>query len=77
MQLGIGTGQTPSINRERIILFPFLNYNPVTKRTNSIFYSYVQNNNVNSITIPGFADETISCLFLGKPTDKFHIAVYF
>lgn len=77
MQLGIGTGQTPSINRERIILFPFLNYNPTTNRTNSTFYSYVQNNNINSITIPGFGDETISCLFLGKPTDKFHIAAYF
>lgn len=77
MQLGSGTGQTPQINSERIILFPFLNYNPITKKTKSVFYSYAQNNNINSITIPGFADETVSCLFLGKPTDKFHIAVYF
>lgn len=77
MQLGIGTGQTPLINRERIILFPFLNYDPITNRTNSIFYSYAQNSKINSITIPGFGDETVSCLFLGKPSDKFHIAVYF
>lgn len=77
MQLGTGSGQAPLINMERIILFPFLNYNPVTRKTNSIFYSYTQNNKINSITIPGFADETVNCLFLGKPTDKFHFAIYF
>ncbi|MGJ0841591.1 hypothetical protein [Clostridium tertium] len=77
MQLGIGSGQSPSINKERIILFPFLNYNPNNNRTNSIFYSYMQNNKINSITIPGYGNETVNCLFLGKPQDKFHIAVYF
>lgn len=77
IQLGKRPGKSPAINKERISLFPFVNYDPFNSKTSSVFYSYSQHNKINSIPIPGYGDDTINCLFLGSPSDKFHFAIYF
>lgn len=76
MQIGQGKGKNPTINQERINLFPFLNYNPQTNKVNDIFYMYSLAYKELNIRIPGYNNEHASCMFVGKPDDKFHFALY-
>jgi hypothetical protein len=75
MQLGAGTGKNPLINKERMKLFPFLNYDPKTEKTNDIKYRYGAAYKELTISLPGI-DEHVSCMFVGKETDKFHFVIY-
>ena len=75
MQLGAGAGKNPLINKERMKLFPFLNYDPKTEKTNDIKYRYGAAYKELTISLPGI-DEHVSCMFVGKETDKFHFVIY-
>lgn len=77
MQLGEGNGMYPKINQSRKILFPFLNYDPQDEKTRSISYLYIKSEKEESISIPGYDKESVTCLFIGKETDKFHFALYY
>lgn len=76
MQLGQGKGCVPDINKDRIQLFPFLNYNPITNKTKDIFYMYSKAFKEESIKILGYDKEVVNCMFLGTGSDKFHFAIY-
>lgn len=76
MQLGDGKGCVPDINKDRIQLFPFLNYNPNTNKTKDIFYMYSKAFKEESIKILGYDKEVMNCMFLGKQQDIFHFAIY-
>ena len=75
MQIGTKSGQNPLINKDRISLFPFLNYNPKTCKTSDITYRYGEAFKELNISIAG-VEEHVSCMFLGKETDLFHFAIY-
>lgn len=76
MQLGEGQGQYPKINQERLRLFPFLTHKADSDRTKDIFYKYEQAFIEKPISIRGYQEE-VTCIFLGKPDDKFHFALYY
>lgn len=76
MQIGQGKGQNPIINQERINLFPFLNFDPQTNKVNDITYMYSLAYKELNIRIPGYAEEHVSCMFVGQRDDKFHYALY-
>ncbi|HCL4448324.1 TPA: hypothetical protein N2D16_004004 [Clostridium botulinum] len=76
MQLGSGKGSKPDINKDRIQLFPFLNYNPNTNKTKDIFYMYSKAFKEESIKILGYDKEVVNCMFLGTEKDIFHFAIY-
>ena len=76
IQLGKGSGNTPIINEERLRLFPFLNKQDVDiVKAKDIFYDYTTAYEPQVIKIHGCNDK-VNCLFLGKESDKFHIALY-
>ncbi|WP_199426958.1 hypothetical protein [Thermaerobacillus caldiproteolyticus] len=75
VQLGKGKGGFPDIDEDKIRLFPFLNRHG--NKTRDIFYMYPKAYEKLPIYIPGFADETVECIFLGQETDKFHMAIYY
>jgi hypothetical protein len=77
MKLGEGSGQSPDINESRIRLFPFLNrLHPDSKKTKDIFYMYESAYEPIPIQIIGYGKESVHCMFLGKESDKFHLAIY-
>lgn len=76
MQLGQGGGHSPEINETRLKLFPFLNYNPETKKTKDIFYMYSKAYTPLSVPILGYEKDTVDCMFLGQENDKFHFSIY-
>lgn len=77
MQLGQGDGYLPEINEARLSVLPFLNYDPSDKKTRSITYMYAEAYKEHHIRIPGYSKESVTCMFLGKETDKFHFAMYY
>jgi len=54
----------------------FINYDPISRYTNTITYKYINAYDPCSLSIPGFNGQLHS-LFLGRKSDKFHIAIYF
>lgn len=77
MQMGEGHGYIPKVNKERIDLFPFLNYDPKDGTTKSITYMYKEAFKPRQIRIIGYPDAYVDCMFLGTETDKFHFAMYY
>lgn len=77
MQLGDGAGNYPDINETRLRLFPFLNrVSPDSKKTKDIVYQYDSAYEPLPIQIIGYGKEKVHCMFLGKESDKFHLAIY-
>jgi len=76
MQLGEGAGMYPKINQEKLRLFPFLTHKADSDKTRDIFYKYEQAFVEKSIPIKGYQEE-VTCIFLGKPEDRFHFAIYY
>lgn len=76
MQLGESKGQNPIINTERIRLFPFLNYDPISNKVKDIKYRYGNGFSESKISYPG-TDEQVDCIFFGTESDVFHFALYF
>jgi hypothetical protein len=77
MPLGMskGGGGNRLIDGEKFMFFPFLNYDIETRRTGEITYRYDVAFDPQRINIPGRVGQ-LHCLFLGKETDKFHMAIY-
>lgn len=76
MQLGEGKGRYPDINKDRLILFPFLTHKAGSTKTKDIFYKYEQAFKEKPIPIPGHQEE-VTCTFLGRESDLFHFAIYY
>ncbi|MEN1969197.1 hypothetical protein WMZ97_14115 [Lentibacillus sp. N15] len=74
VQLGKGKGMYPEIDEEKMRYFPFLNKNG--SKTKDIFYMYPDAYEVIPIQISGYAGRGANCMFFGKESDKFHIALY-
>ncbi|MCD8501368.1 MAG: hypothetical protein LRY71_06345 [Bacillaceae bacterium] len=74
VQLGKGKGMIPDIDEEKMKYFPFLNRNG--NKTKDIFYMYPVAFETIPIQIPGYAGRGANCMFFGKETDKFHMALY-
>lgn len=76
-------GAMPSVNAERMKLFPFLNVPTVNSKTKDVTYMYTTDIYSNdryepsTIKVEGLMNNYVNCLFLGKPTDKFHFAIYY
>lgn len=78
VQLGEGKGSYPALNQDRILLFPFLSQDDVLHPTTSnIHYIYEDEYEISKINIKGENRKKMSCVFLGKPEDKFHFALYY
>ncbi|HEY5523733.1 MAG TPA: hypothetical protein VIK26_00160 [Clostridium sp.] len=75
MQLGEGKGGFPNLNEKRIRLLPFINYDPDTLKTKDIFYMYKKAYENLSIQIPGYDENVVNCIFVGKKEGKFHMAI--
>jgi hypothetical protein len=74
VQLGKGKGGYPDIDEEKVRYFPFLNRSG--PKTKDIFYMYPDAYEILNVQIPGFAGKGANCMFFGKETDKFHMAMY-
>lgn len=81
VQLGKSRGKYPEINQDRFQYFPFLNVKtemPETiYKTKDIIYQWTDAYKELTVRIPGYVDESVNCMFFGKPTDKFLIAMYY
>ncbi|MGX9134145.1 hypothetical protein ACWV26_07150 [Rummeliibacillus sp. JY-2-4R] len=75
VQLGKGKGKYPEISLDKFQYFPFLNRSG--DKTRDIFYQYSDAYKELTVRIPGYAGESVNCMFFGKDTDKFHIAMYY
>ena len=82
IQLGLKTttgrspGSHPVVDLAKIQYLPFINYEPGTKSTASVTYRYENAFIQQQLNIPGYIP-IINCLFLGRPEDVFHLAIYF
>lgn len=78
MPLGVSTriGPNRPVDSEKFIFFPFLNYDTSKKTTDVVSYRYDVAFDAQRVSIPGFSGQ-LHCLFLGKETDKFHMAIYY
>lgn len=76
MQLGEGKGRYPDVNMNRLNLFRFLTCKAGSTKTKDVIYKYEQAYKEKTIPIHGHQEE-VSCIFLGKETDKFHFAIYY
>lgn len=76
VQLGLPSGPKPDINTDRFEYFPFINKTDSNK-TKDIFYQYGDAYKELTVKIKGHAGESANCMFFGKPSDKFHIALYY
>ena len=74
VQLGKGKGKEPDIDEEKRRVFPFIN--SVGSKTKEIFYMYSSAYEPLTVQIPGYPGVGANCMFFGKGTDKFHIALY-
>lgn len=78
IQLGEGKGGVPNLNQDRILFFPFISQDDVPEpKTSNIHYIYEDEYEVSKINIKGENRKKMSCVFLGKPEDKFHFAIYY
>jgi hypothetical protein len=68
------SGHAWAIDSEKFIFFPFLGYNK--KFTDAINYRYDLAFEPQRVNLPEFPAQ-LNCLFLGKPDDKFHMAIYY
>ncbi|WP_126425172.1 hypothetical protein [Brevibacillus marinus] len=74
VQLGKGSGWVPDIDEDKIRHFPFLNSNG--PKTKDIFYMYPEAYKELPVKIPGYAYGVGNCMFFGKETDLYHMAMY-
>lgn len=83
VQLGEKRGGNPDINQDKFKYFPFLNVRTdpeelkTTYKTRDIIYQWSDAYKELTMRIPGYVDESANCMFFGKPTDKFLIAMYY
>ncbi|MDA3731426.1 hypothetical protein PBV87_08045 [Niameybacter massiliensis] len=77
VQLGTGKSSRPLINKERMKIFPFVNVQENGTRVDEVFYMYNKAYQPLNINIDGCDSSCVDCVFLGKPEDKFHFAIYY
>lgn len=77
VQLGVGGGCKPLLNEEKFAYFPFLRKTKIPTRTSDVEYIYGSAYKELSLNLIGDKDYNCNCLFLGKPTDVFHFAIYY
>jgi hypothetical protein len=79
MQLGDGGGRYPPVNIKRMKYFPFLGFDDVTCDMRSVNYNYASAYSPIPLELPSLRllGQTVDCLFLGEPDDKFHFALYY
>lgn len=77
IQLGEGTGCRPLLSEKKFAYFPFLRKTKTPTRTYDIEYNYGLAYKELSLNLIGNQDSDCNCLFLGKPTDVFHFAIYY
>lgn len=75
VQLGTGRGMYPDIDQNKYQFFPFINREG--DKTKDIIYQWSDAYKELTIRIPGYVDESVNCMFFGKPTDNFLIAMYY
>lgn len=75
VQLGeSGGGGFPNIDKNKMDFFPFIN--TYGNKTSDVFYMYYDALKVLKVKIPAYEGESMNCMFFGKETDKFHMAIY-
>ena len=78
IQLGAKSGgRTQTISKEKELYFPFIRYDQETRNTQSIDYRYEEALNPSKLLLSMINNETMHCVFLGQPEDKFHMAIYY
>jgi len=75
MQLGVGDGRSPQVGENKEPYFPFITFDPETRKTDTVQYIY-KTETLPSIKIPNF-DGEMNCTFLGNQEDIFHIVIYY
>lgn len=77
IQLGEGSGCRPLLSEKKFAYFPFERKMKTPTRTSDIQYNYELAYKELSLNLIGDKDSNCNCLFLGKPTDVFHFAIYY
>lgn len=79
MQLGEGGGRYPSLNIERMKYFPFIGYDEKTNDLKSVEYDFRCAYSPIQLHLPSLqlSGNSVNCLFLGEPDDKFFFALYY
>lgn len=77
IQLGEGGGSHPVVKEEKLAYFPFLRKMSVPTKTKDLQYDYQLAYETQRVNLIGRTGTDYQCLFIGKPNDKFHFAIYF
>jgi len=78
IQLGEGSGAYPLVNENKLRYFPFLTKTKEPTRTIDLDYNYEKCAYEEwKISHVGTRSNDYHCMFLGKPEDKFHFAIYY
>jgi hypothetical protein len=76
IQLGEGRGGAPTFPFDKAVLFPFVTYDTVSKRTDTIIINYDLAGKSLPVEIPEF-NGVMNCIFLGQREDLFHTVIYY
>lgn len=74
---GKSSGPHPEISRDKLDFFPFLLCCGEGNKTKNTVYNYEKAYDTLHVIRPTYPDDSIQCIFLGKPTDKFHFVIYY
>lgn len=77
LQLGTGHGAYPNVDEKKIGFFPFLMRETFPTKTRDLQYNYLHAYKELTINPIGKHEKIYHCMFLGRPEDKFHFAIYY
>jgi hypothetical protein len=76
IQIGEGGGRHPIVGLDKGLFFPFIDFDTISRRTDTVKINYEKTGEKLKIENPDSCGE-MNCIFLGNKEDLFHIALYY